>query len=109
MKDKNAALGNAAKMHFLKTYVKGEAARLINHLASTGENYGSAYEIMKTRYENKRVLLGKHLDNLLELPKIAIESCDKLKELHDVINENLRAIENSRSTYPLGMHCSRTS
>lgn len=27
----NTTIGNAAKMHFLKTYVKGEAARLINH------------------------------------------------------------------------------
>lgn len=90
----NTSLGNAAKMHFLKTYVKGEAARLINHLPATAENYDDAYKILIARYENTRVLLGKLLDTLLELPQLENESCKNLKNMHDGIFECLRAIEN---------------
>lgn len=90
----NTSLGNAAKMHFLKTYVKGEAARLINHLPSTAENYDSAYKILIARYENTRILLGKLLDTLLEFPPIESESCKSLKQLHDTVFECLAAIGN---------------
>lgn len=90
----NTTLGNAAKMHFLKTYVKGEAARLINHLTPTAENYESAYKILIARYENTRVLLGKLLDTLLDLPILTNESCAQLKSMHDSVYECLKAIEN---------------
>lgn len=74
-------------MHFLKTYVKGEAARLINHLAPTAENYEGAYKILIARYENTRILLGKLLDTLIEIPQINKESCKQLKSMHDTIFE----------------------
>lgn len=90
----NTTLGNAAKMHFLKTYVKGEAARLINHLAPTAENYNSAFKILIARYENTRILLGKLLDTLLDLPQLTTESCRDLKTMHDSVYEYLKAIEN---------------
>lgn len=90
----NTTLGNAAKMHFLKTYVRGEAARLINHLPPTAENYSAAYTILISRYENTRVLLGKLLDSLLDLPQLKNESCKDLKSMHDSVFECLRAIEN---------------
>lgn len=90
----NTTLGNVAKMQFLKTYVKGEAARLINHLTATAENYESAYKILISRYENTRVLLGNLLDTLLDLPQLTSESCKQLKSMHDSVYECLRAIEN---------------
>lgn len=90
----STTLTNAAKMHFLKTYIKGDAARLINHLATTAENYESAYGILISRYDNTRILLGNSLDVLLELPQLKSESCKELKAMHDKVFECLKAIEN---------------
>lgn len=63
----NDNITDAVKMQYLKTYVKGDAARLINHLNPTSENYGTAYKILVSRYDNTRALLGKLIDNIIEI------------------------------------------
>ncbi|CAH1115111.1 unnamed protein product [Psylliodes chrysocephalus] len=82
------------KMQYLKTNIRGEASKIIEHLEITEDNYLSAWELLKKRYENKRLLVSTLVDKILDLPVCHDESVEKLKQLHDVTMECLNAIKN---------------
>lgn len=81
------------KMQYLKSSLKGQAAGLVAHL-STADQYESCLEILYKRYDNKRRLLGDHLDNILNLPRHVHESSSELRKLLDVATESMLAIKN---------------
>lgn len=91
----NRSINNAIKMQYLKTCLKGDAAKLVNHIAPTAENYESCYEIIQRRYDNKRELLGKLFDSLLLLGKHKSENSGDLQSLHDIATETMMAIRNT--------------
>lgn len=93
---KNVDISNATTMQYLKTFIKGDAARLIHHIQPTADNYENAYAILKKRYENTRVLLGKLLDSIIDLPILQHETCAGLKSMHDTVYECLMGIRNLR-------------
>lgn len=59
----NKNIDNGIKMEYLKTTIIGNAAKLINHISPTSENYFTCYDILKQRFENKREILGKYLES----------------------------------------------
>ncbi|KAI5644506.1 hypothetical protein NE865_03395 [Phthorimaea operculella] len=81
------------KMQYLKTHVQGDAAKLIKHLCVSEANYQTAWSLLTRRYENKRLIITKHLDNILEMTPIKRCSAHNLRNLHDTINENLEALK----------------
>lgn len=85
---------NATKMHLLKTCVKGDAAKLVSHLAPTEANYQICYEILCNRYENKREIVSNLIDDILKLPKQRKETGEGLKQIHDTTYECVMSIEN---------------
>ncbi|XP_044751719.1 uncharacterized protein LOC123311714 [Coccinella septempunctata] len=86
--------GTLKKMQYLKSQTRGEAAKLIQHLEVSSRNYPIAWELIKRRYNNNRLLFSKYADNILNLPILQQESAASIKKLHDTVQENLRAIEN---------------
>ncbi|KOB66387.1 Uncharacterized protein OBRU01_21088, partial [Operophtera brumata] len=64
----NSFLSNAQKMQFLKSKVKGEAERLIQHLNISSDNYSICWEILQQRYNNKKMIFSSHMNILLNLP-----------------------------------------
>lgn len=98
----NDAVSDAIKMQYLKTSIKGEAAKLVAHIAPTAENYKMCKGILDKRYNNKRELIGKHIDAILNLPKMRNESSDELRKIHDGANESLLSIHKHRQLGPPG-------
>ncbi|CAH0558604.1 unnamed protein product [Brassicogethes aeneus] len=99
----NKTISRIEKMQYLKAHVRVEASRLIQHLHITDGNYEAAWELLKKRYENTRIIVSKLVDQILDLPKIQGESTKQLQRLHDVTNECLKAIDNlGISTEPWG-------
>ncbi|XP_031331852.1 uncharacterized protein LOC116162377 [Photinus pyralis] len=82
------------KMQYLKSHVTGEASRLIQHLQIAECNYDTAWSILKNRYNNERLIVGKLIDKILDFPKIEQESADAIRRLHDTTHECLKAISN---------------
>lgn len=58
-------LPDIERFEILKPSLEGENLALIKHLLVTVINYHSAWEILITRYGNKRDLNSHHLDVLL--------------------------------------------
>lgn len=90
----NRQIDNGLKIEYLKTCIKGDAAKIINHIDATPENYNICYDLLRKRFDNKREILGKLIDNILFIPKMKVESFDSLKNLHDVVYESIMSINN---------------
>lgn len=90
----NVSLDRGIKIEYLKSCVKDSAAKIINHLDPTPENYDTCYALLRKRYENKRELVGCLLDNIIYLPKLKFENSEFLKTMHDTVYESLMAIKN---------------
>lgn len=90
----NPSLSSAQKMQFLKSKVKGEAEKLIQHLSISSDNYNVAWEILNHRYNNKKLIFTSHINTLLNLPSMQHQSSLSIKKIHDTTNECLNAIKN---------------
>ncbi|XP_031338175.1 uncharacterized protein LOC116167075 [Photinus pyralis] len=69
------------KFHNLKTSLEKEALQLINNLAITDDNYQIAWDKLKNKYENKRLLVNAHLASLDAIPPAKSESATELKRI----------------------------
>lgn len=82
------------KMQYIKTNIHGDAAKLINHIDPNPENYMTCYTLLRNRFDNKREILGKLIDNILNIPKMKNENSNQLKSLHDIVHESTMSIKN---------------
>lgn len=89
----NGTLSSAQKMQYLKSKVKGEAEKLIQHLSISSENYQVCWDILNNRYNNKKLIFTSHLNTILNLPVIQYQTATNIKRIHDTTNECLNAIK----------------
>lgn len=71
------------KLQYLKTLVRGDAARVINYLELKEENLEKAWTLLVERFDDKRALKDKQLEKLFDLEPVYEESAEKLRNLHD--------------------------
>ncbi|XP_037961012.1 uncharacterized protein LOC119690089 [Teleopsis dalmanni] len=75
------------KMFYLTTNLIGEPKNLIKHLPASTENYATAWQILRSRYDNKRLLITALLNKLLSQSSLTVETSSGLKSLNDVTKE----------------------
>lgn len=101
-------LPNVEKFEYLKTSLEGEALSLVSHLPLTASNYLSAWEILKSRYGNKRDLARIHFQALLKKHVVKSTDSKSIKTLINSITEHSAALDNldfvTRSWSPLLLH-----
>lgn len=90
----NRNVSNVDRMHYLCSSLAGDASNALSHLAVTGANFAIAWNILTSRYENKRRLINGHLQTLLSLPQIAQETFKDLQSLRDKANMSIQALKN---------------
>ena len=87
-------LSNVQKMHYLKSYLNGEALKLIDHLQISDANYNTAWELLLNRYQNIRLLVSSQISRLMTQPRIQTESSAAIKSLLDNTKEVLQSLSN---------------
>ncbi|KMQ86610.1 bel12-ag transposon polyprotein [Lasius niger] len=80
-------------MHYLKTCVTGEAARLVCNLPVSGDNFAVAWTLLVSRYENQRFLVTVQLDRITNLKPLKTKSAQGLRALLTTISEAMGAIQ----------------
>ncbi|XP_058817118.1 uncharacterized protein LOC131680419 [Topomyia yanbarensis] len=109
----SAEINDVQKFHYLKSALKREAAKLIESLTITGGNYGIAWATITKRYSNEYLLKKRHLQTLMEYPKIDKESAAAIHGLVDEFEQRLKILkqlgENTDSWGALIVHwmCSK--
>lgn len=90
----NKSLDNVQKLHYLKTYLSGEADQLLRHVSITSDNYEVCWNLLNNRYNNKRYIANTVLKRFMSQRTIFTESATALKELLDTSNECINALKN---------------
>ncbi|XP_067208460.1 uncharacterized protein [Linepithema humile] len=68
MIEQNTVLPDVQKMQYLLSSLKGEAFDVISSLEASAENYREAWQMLKDRYDDPGLIVGKHVKALFELP-----------------------------------------
>lgn len=90
----NNALTNVQKFYYLQTALKGEASGVIRALEVSDANYLVAWQMLKDRYENKRIIIHSHVKGLFELQGALKESHNNLRKLLDTFVTHYRCLKN---------------
>lgn len=89
----NPALTNVQKLHYLKSNLRGAAASVLRNTKVTNENYAIAWKSLEERFANKKVLVEAQLKLLLNQPSQHIESLDNIRDIIDITQESLNALQ----------------
>lgn len=73
--------------------MQGNAAQVLQSLEMSTDNYKTAWDLLKSRFENKRLLIYHHIQALLELKSVYKESAWHLRNLLDDAQKHLRALQ----------------
>ncbi|XP_048487283.1 uncharacterized protein LOC105396586 isoform X3 [Plutella xylostella] len=88
----NNSINDINKFHYLRASLKNTAALIIQSLDFRAENYAIAWQLLSDRYDNERLLINNHLNDLFNVKPIASESSSALRNIIDSTNKNLRAL-----------------
>ncbi|XP_055632434.1 uncharacterized protein LOC129772927 [Toxorhynchites rutilus septentrionalis] len=86
-------LSDVQKFHYLKSALKGEAAKLIESLTITNGNYMIAWDTISKRYSNEYLLKKRHLQALMEFPRIEKETAGRIHRLVDEFDQRLKILK----------------
>ena len=64
---KNETLSDIEKFTYLKGYVEGPAAKRIEGIMLTNENYKEARELLIERYGNPQLIISSHMNKLIKI------------------------------------------
>ena len=82
----NEQLSSVEKMLRLRLCLKGEAARLIQHLQVSTKNYEAAWSLLKQRNDNKRILFTTQWDRILDQPIVNSNNAESVNECLNAID-----------------------
>jgi hypothetical protein len=99
---------NLEKLHQLRNCLRGEALEVIQALPISAENYETALSSLRNQFENKRLIVQHHVNNLFNLSQVSKDSARSLRLLVNTVNTNLDALNsldiNTTSWDPLLIH-----
>lgn len=91
----NACISNIEKFNYLLTYLKGPPLSLVKCTPLTANNYVVAYQALKKRYDNSRLIAHSHWVSLESTKKLSnSENAIALRTLLDTFLENLSVLKN---------------
>lgn len=89
----NASLNDIQRLQYLKAALTGDASELISSLEISDSNYKVAWNILRQRYDNKRVIVHNHVKALMELPSMTKENLGELRQIVDGATKHIQALE----------------
>ncbi|KAJ8957238.1 hypothetical protein NQ318_007802 [Aromia moschata] len=92
--DNNTNLSSVQKFHYLKNALKDNAKQVIESLEVSHENYKIAIDLLKTRFDNKKLIKKAHIASLFNISTLTKESYTELRKFLDEFNKHLRALKN---------------
>lgn len=89
----HSRLTQAQKLYHLRNKTKGEAGSMVKKYNLSDQNFALAWDALKTRYENKRVLIENQLDIIYDIPVATTETYDALYRIQSTISDCLSILK----------------
>ncbi|XP_019887222.2 uncharacterized protein LOC105279393 [Ooceraea biroi] len=86
------------RLHYLRSCVQGPAEQLIRSLPMTGDLLQASWDLFIARYENKRLIIQAHLDNLFNLSMATLKNAVSLIKLISTVSESNKALQSLEMT-----------
>lgn len=86
-------LSEIEKFHYLKSSLTGEAKGLLQSLETSSANYTVAWQLLQSRYDNKRIIAKTHIRLLFDIPAIHKETAVGLRKIVDDTRKHLQALK----------------
>nr|CAI5833271.1 unnamed protein product [Callosobruchus analis] len=88
----DCSLDNVRKFYYLLSSLKGEAAKVLESIEITDENYAIAWSLLNERYDNKTLTIKNNVSALFEIPTVNREKYT-LRNLLDDFHKRYRALK----------------
>jgi len=89
----NESIPNIQKFQYLVTSVRDDAAKIIESIELTDQNYIIAWELLKRRFDDPRAIKKKHIQCLFTMPRVDKESTAAIRGLVDYVLKHLRVLK----------------
>ncbi|XP_070527727.1 uncharacterized protein [Cardiocondyla obscurior] len=89
----DSELTKIQKFQYLVESLKDQAAKTIESIEISEDNYDIAMQLLRRRYDDERDIKQKHIQCLFELPSVKRESAGAIKELVDHVQKHLRVLK----------------
>ncbi|XP_075163141.1 uncharacterized protein LOC142235769 [Haematobia irritans] len=86
-------LTRAQKLYHLRNKTRGSAGAIVKRYTLCDENFDLAWDALKTRYENKRVLVDNQLRILFNIPPATVENSDSIQKVQSTVNDCLSTLK----------------
>lgn len=89
-----SSISDAEKLVYLQHSLKGGSAKqAIEGLSKSGEHYVEAVQCLKDRYNRPRLIHQAHVRSIVDTPSLKEGAGKELRQLHDVVQQHLRALK----------------
>lgn len=89
----NASLSDVQRLQYLRASLSGDALSIISALEISDQNYAVAWNTLRERYDNKRVVVSTHIKAILELPDMIKENVSELRQISYGVVKHLPALK----------------
>lgn len=89
----NETLSDVEKFHYLKTSLHDTVKPILHSLEASSENYATAWLLLKERYDNKRIIVNKHISALVNIEPLHKENAIFIRHFLDTINKHVRCLK----------------
>lgn len=86
-------ISNVEKLQYLKGSLTGEAVRKLTIFTLTNENYERAWKLLHESYEDKRLIITRHIDLLIHLPVQDREIASGITRLADEAQQHMLSLQ----------------
>ncbi|XP_055922810.1 uncharacterized protein LOC129953594 [Eupeodes corollae] len=90
--DTRKNLSPTHKFHYLKSYLRGDAANLIKHIAISDTNYPEAWDRLEKRYDRCQLIVQSFIETFLSLPSASVSNVQTLRKISDGADEVVRGL-----------------
>ena len=88
----NTDIANIDKFNYLKSLIERPAARAIQGLTLTNDNYDTAVKILEERFGKRQQIVSAHMDELLKIPSCTNDKAHSLRLVYDKISVHTRGL-----------------
>lgn len=94
----SSSIPNLHKFQILRQSVDGYAKRIVDQVEFAGNFYEAAWRTLCDRFDNKKVLINKHIKNIFSVEQIVRESPKHLRQMLDTVSDSMTSIDGLKVT-----------